>query len=195
MAEGAEQDRREGRGRLSNIDLLPEEADAVVAWANEQLRERALPQTVIFTEFNERLADLGIETISKSSFSRYAVRKAIQFRKHDEARRMSAELVANMGADGADEVTVMVAELIKVAMFELLEDGKLKPKNVMELARGLQAVVGAQRGSEEYRRKLEQRVSAEMERAADSLERVGREQGLSADRIAQLRREFLGVKQ
>ena len=74
----AEQDRREGRGRLSSIDLLPEEAEEDVVWALEQLRARNLPQTVILAEFNERLADKGIEAISKSSWSRYAVLKRIR---------------------------------------------------------------------------------------------------------------------
>jgi hypothetical protein len=33
-------DKREGRGRLSSIDLLPEEADEDIVWALEQLRAR-----------------------------------------------------------------------------------------------------------------------------------------------------------
>jgi sugar phosphate isomerase/epimerase len=165
MSGGADADRREGRGKLSSIDLLPDEAEPDVVWALEQLRERKLPQTVILAEFNERLIDRGIEPISKSSWSRYAVRKAIQFRKHDEARRMSAELVAQLGADGADEVTVMVAELIKVAMFEQLEQGKLSPKDIMELARGLSSVVSAQKTSAEHRKKLQDGVLAKVDKA------------------------------
>jgi sugar phosphate isomerase/epimerase len=165
MSGGADADRREGRGKLSSIDLLPDEAETDVVWALEQLRERKLPQTVILAEFNERLIDRGIEPISKSSWSRYAVRKAIQFRKHDEARRMSAELVAQLGADGADEVTVMVAELIKVAMFEQLEQGKLSPKDIMELARGLSSVVSAQKTSAEHRKKLQDGVLAKVDKA------------------------------
>lgn len=38
-------DRREGRGRLSSIDQLPEEAEPDIVWANEQLRKEKLPQT------------------------------------------------------------------------------------------------------------------------------------------------------
>lgn len=186
MAEGAdstETDRREGRGRLSSIDLLPEEADAAVAWANEQLRERSLPQTLIFMGFNDRLVEAGVTPISKSSFSRYAVRKAIQFRKHDEARRMSAELVAQLGEGGADEVTVMVAELIKVAMFERLEGGSLDSKALMELARGLSSVVSAQKASAEYRRKLRDDTLKKVDAAIDKSNSVG-----GADASAVLKR-------
>lgn len=160
---------REGRGWLSSIDLLPDDAEPDIAWANEQLRARTMPANAVLTEFNARLADRGIAPISKSSWGRYSVRKAVQFRKHDEARRMSAELVKQLGVEGADEVTVMVAELIKVAMFELLEAGKLDSKSVMELARGLSSVVSAQKLSAEHRRKLEESTLGKVGKVFDKM--------------------------
>ena len=187
--------RREGRGRLSSIDLLPDEAEPDIVWALDQLRERKLPQNTILMEFNERLADKGIEPISKSAWNRYAVRKAIQFRRLDDVQRISGELVDSLGTDGPDQVTVAVAEMIKAMSFELLESGKLDSKGVMELSRALSSAVSAQRGSEEYRRRLEQRVASQVEKAADRAEEMAREAGLSADRIAQLRRDFLGVRE
>lgn len=190
----ARKEDRIGRGRLSSIDLLPEEADEDVAWALEQLRARDLPQNTILMEFNERLADKGIDAVSKSSWNRYSVRKAIQFRKLDEVQRMSSELVESLGTEGPDQVTVAVAEMLKLAMFQMLEDGEHKAKDLMELSRALQSAVGAQRGSEEYRRKLEQRVERQLEDAADRAETTAREAGLPEERIAQLRRDFLGVK-
>lgn len=187
--------RREGRGRLSTIDLLPDDAEDDIVWALEQLRERKLPQNAILEEFNLRLADKGIEPISKSAWNRYAVRKAMQFRRLDDVQKISGQLVDTLGAEGPDQVTVAVAEMIKAMAFELLEDGKLDTKGVMELARALSSAVSAQRGSEEYRRRLEQRVAAQVEKAADKAEELAREAGLSSERIAQLRREFLGVRQ
>jgi hypothetical protein len=194
-AEEAAKNRRDGRGWLSSIDKLPDEAEGDVIWALEQLRERKLPQNTILMEFNERLADKGIPPISKSAWSRYAVRKAIQFRKLDEVQRMSGELVNSLGTDGPDQVTVAVAEMLKTAMFQLLEGGEVSTKGIMELSRALQSAVSAQKGSDEYRRQLEARVQAQMVSAADRVEDVGREAGLSSERIAQLRREFLGVRQ
>ncbi|MEL7706577.1 DUF3486 family protein [Citromicrobium bathyomarinum] len=187
-------DRRQGRGRLSSIDTLPEEAEEDVVWALEALRERKLPQNTIREEFNARLIARDIEPISKSAFNRYAVRKAIQFRKMDEVRRISSELVETLGTDAPDDVTVLVAEMIKVSMFKILEDKELDPKAIMELSRALQSTVSAQRGSEEYRKQLEKRVAQQLEEAADRAEVKMREAGLPADRIAQLRKDFLGVK-
>jgi hypothetical protein len=104
-----------------------------VVWALEQLRANKLPQTAILIEFNERLADRGIRAVSKSAWSRFAVRKAIQFRKLDEVQRMSAELVGSLGTEGPDQVTVAVAEMLKLAMFQQLE-GDISTKGIMELS-------------------------------------------------------------
>jgi hypothetical protein len=188
------QDRREGRGRLSSLDMLPPEADADLAWALEELRGKSLPQNVIITEFNKRLADRGIPSVSKSAFSRWAVRKSIQFRKLDEVRHITSEIVADLGTDGADQVTVAVAEMIKVAIYENLEKGQVDSKSVMEMARALTSVVSAQKGSNDLRRKLEERASAQIEQAAEKAEKVATEAGLSADQAARIRRDVLGLR-
>lgn len=186
-----EQNRREGRGRLSSIDLLPDEAEPAVVWALDQLRDRKLPQNVILAEFNERLADLSLPPISKSTWSRFAVRKAIQFRKLDEVQRMSAELVGSLGTEGPDQVTVAVAEMLKLAMFQQLE-GEVSTKGVLELSRALQAAVGAQKSSAENRRKLQQEVDERLKKAAADVAAVGKRAGVSADTLAEINR-VLGV--
>ncbi|MDT7533744.1 DUF3486 family protein [Sphingobium sp. SA2] len=187
-------DRRAGRGHLSSIDMLPDEADDDLAWAIEQLRDRTMPQTAIVGEFNKRLADRGIAGVSKSAFSRWAVRKAIQFRKLDEVRHITSEIVGDLGADGADQVTVAVAEMLKVAIYELLEKGTADSKGVMEMARALTSVVSAQKTSHEHRRRLEERVAAQMEQAGDKLEQVATERGMTAETAAQIRRDVLGLR-
>lgn len=187
-------DRREGRGRLSSIDLLPEEAEPDIVWALEQLRERTMPQVAILDEFNGRLADRGFGKVSKSAFSRWSVRKAIQFRRLDEVRAITSDVVTGLGTDGADQVTVAVAEMLKVAIYESLE-GQLDPKSIMELSRALGSAVSAQKASAEHRRKLEEQVNAKVEAAAEVAETAAREAGLSADRVAQIRRDVLGVRQ
>lgn len=189
---GASSNRREGRGRLSSIDLLPDEAEPDVVWALEQLRERNLPQTAILVEFNERLADRGLEPISKSAWSRFAVRKAIQFRKLDEVQRMSSELVTSLGTDGPDQVTVAVAEMLKLAMFQMLEDGDVSTKGIMEMSRALQSAVNAQKGSAENRRKLEDEVEARMKKAAAAVADLGAKRSVSPEALAEINRA-LGV--
>mgnify|MGYP001423305484 FL=1 len=188
MSEGDETsaDRRDGRGRLSSIDLLPDEAEEDIIWANEQLRERRAHSVVILVELNDRLREKGIGPISKSAWGRYAVRKAIQFRKLDEARRMSAELVSQLGPEGADEVTVAVAEMLKLAILELLEGGKLSTKGVMELSRALQSSIGAQKVSAEHRRKLEEEIDRRLKKAADAVAEAGAKSGVSEDALKKI---------
>lgn len=186
--------RREGRGRLSTIDMLPDEAEPDLVWAVEQLRERKMHARAILDEFNARLADRGIAPISKSAWGRYAVRKAIQFRKLDEVRRISDELVESLGADGPDQVTVAVAEMVKLAAFRLLEGGDAGAKDVNELARALNSAVNAQKTSAEHRRRIEAQIQDKLVSAADKAETLAREAGLGADRIAQMRRDVLGLR-
>lgn len=186
-------DRREGRGQLSSIDLLPDDAEAEIMWALEQLRERAMPQTGILAEFNARLADRGIGKVSKSAFSRWSIRKAIQFRRLDEVRAITSDVVSGLGTDGADQVTVAVAEMLKAAIYEQLE-GQQDTKGILELSRALGSAVAAQKTSAEHRRRLEEQVNAQVAKAADRAGDAAREAGLSADRVAQLRRDVLGVR-
>ena len=186
-AVGDIEERRDGRGRLSSIDLLPDEAEPEVVWALEQLRERKLPQNAILGEFNERLADKGIAPVSKSAWSRYAVRKAIQFRKHDEARKMSAELVAQLGTEGTDEVTIMVAEMLKVAMLEKLEGPSLTEKGIQQLSNALAQAAKAQKDSADSRRKKEEDAERRQRAAA-----VAAKAGVSAETLAEINRA-LGV--
>jgi hypothetical protein len=197
MADGA-QDRREGRGRLSTLDLLPESAEEDIVWALEQLRARSMPQNLILDQFNARLASRGIEQrVSKSAFSRWSVRKSIQFRRLDEVRSITNDLVSSLGTGDADDVTVAVAEILKASIYERVEGGELKSKEILELSRSLGSLVAAQKGSAAYRASLEQRMNAQIEKAAEKVgeaEQVMREAGLSADQVAQIRRDVLGLR-
>lgn len=187
-------DRREGRGRLSSLDLLPEDAEADIVWALEQLRERTMPQVAILDEFNGRLADRGIAKVSKSAFSRWSIRKALQFRRLDEVRAITSDVVAGLGTDGADQVTVACAEMLKVAIYESLE-GQLDPKGIMALSRALNSAVAAQKTSADDRRKREAELDARVAQAADTAGTAAQEAGLSEERAAELRRKVLGVRQ
>lgn len=194
---GGGADRREGRGRLSTLDMLPDAAEPDIVWALEQLRERSMPQNAILDEFNARLADRGIASVSRSSFSRWSVRKAIQFRRLDEVRAITNDIVNSLGTGDADDVTIAVAEILKASIYERVEGGELKSKEILELSRSLGSLVAAQKGSAAYRRQLEERVNAQLEAAAEKVgeaETAMREAGLSAASIAQIRKDVLGLR-
>lgn len=146
MARARKQEGRasEGRGRLSSIDLLPPECDLDIVWADEALRERKLPQTAILAEFNERLADKGLTPISKGAWSRYSVRKAKTWRRLDEGRIVMADALDGIDTEATDRITLLIGEMLKLAVFEHLEAGELSVKDLNGLARVLRHSVQAQ---------------------------------------------------
>jgi hypothetical protein len=178
--------RQEGRGQLSSIDLLPEEAEPDIAWALEQLRERRMPSKMIMAEFNSRLADRGIAPIKKSAWGRWSIRKAIQFRKLDETRRIASDLVPSLGTDGPDHVTMLIAEMVKMAAFGLLEGGEVSSKGLMELSRAVATAVGAQKTSAEHRRQLEAELEQRLAKAAAAVEEVGKAAGTSPEMLQKI---------
>ncbi|MBI1495389.1 DUF3486 family protein [Halocynthiibacter styelae] len=182
---------KRGRGRLSSIDLLPPEADHVVAWAFQELRERERTQLEIWFEFNDKLAALGLGPISKTAFNRHSIRLASMARRHEEVRAMTSALTERLEPGQTDDLTIIAAETIKTLIFEITENEQLTPKGAMELARALQAAVNSQKLSLDRKRAIEEQFAAKVD---DALEKVSSEKGLSSEQAEFFRREVLGVK-
>lgn len=192
MAE--ESERQQGRGRLSTLEMLPEEADADLLWLNEELRNGKRPQVAILAEFNSRLADHGIGPISKGTFSRYSVKKARQWREYDERLRLSKALCESMGPDGADRMTVAISERLKMAADEVLSRGNLTAKEIAALANANRAAITAQRHSAEYRRKAEEEARAKLLKAVDAAaDAAGVEKPDGLAVIKKIREEIYGI--
>ncbi len=184
--------RRKGRGHLSSIDQLPDEADHIVAWAFQELKNRDRLQKDIHAEFNERLAELGLGPISLTAFNRHSIRLASMARRHEEVRAITAALTERLEPGQTDDLTIMAAETIKTLIFEMMEEGKASsPKAAMELARALQSAVNSQKLSVDRRRALQTQFETQVD---DAIEKVQSEKGLSAEQAAFFRREVLGVK-
>jgi hypothetical protein len=192
-----------GRGRLSAIELLPPEASDIVVWASREMAERSRTLTDIYAEFRERLIalqgeqGLAFSVPSFSSFHRSSIRQAELARRLEETREISSNLAARLDGLGSEDLTVMVIESLKVAMFEVLSRAGaagLNPKELMEMARAIQSLVGTAKLSLAQRNTIQAEIDAAAEEAADRAEVVAREAGVPAERIAQMRIEFLGVR-
>lgn len=183
---------RKGRGRLSSIDLLPEEAEPIVAWAFQELKERNRTQTEIHAEFNEKLAELGLGPISRSAFGRHSIAVAQMARRHEEVRQITRTLTDRLDPGETDDLTIMAAETVKMLVFELMRDDEgITPKGAMELARALQAAVNAQQ--KPIARKREQLKAFEKNVDA-ALDQVAAETGLSEERLVFVKRKMLGLR-
>lgn len=185
-------DRRETRGRLSSMDMVPEEAQDDIVWAVGQLNLRDKTAEEIRFELNDRLHAKGVDPISKSAFNRKSVKLAAMSTRLNEARHIFTGLAPQFTAERVDEHTLVLGEFIKLLIFELVQnDGTaIGSKGAMELARAHLAVIQGQKISSERRIKLEADFKAG---AAEAIEKVSKARGVSAEVTAELRRELFGV--
>lgn len=199
--------RRKGRGTLSSIERLPEVCDDDIAWANEELRERRMPQTEILRQFNARLADKGIKGVSKGAFSRYSVRVAVEMRKLNATRQITDAVLDRMPKGDRTDTTLAAIELVKFRIVQLvMDEDQPDPKLLGHAALTLQRLSATalreaegQRRVEKDKRETEakqneqQAASPEAIETADAVEKIATEAGLSAERVAAIRRGVLGL--
>ncbi|WP_319496309.1 DUF3486 family protein [uncultured Cohaesibacter sp.] len=191
--------KRKGRGRLSKIDLLPEECDEVVSWAARELASRDRTQSDIYKEFEEKLiavqGEYGVafDIPSFTSFNRYSVRLAEVTRRLESTREIASSISERMNAESSDELTMIAAETIKTLVFELMAqagEGGIDPKGAMQLAAALKAATQAQGVSTSRRQKVEEQLADKAKEAVQSVVKTG---GLSDEAAKTILDKFLGV--
>jgi len=211
----AEADQREekrphrGRGRLSSIEMLPEEADEAIAWANAQLRERKMPQTEIHRQFNAMLAEHGLKPVTWSSFSRFSLRLASELRRLQASREITNMVLATHNPADSSDATIAAVEMFKARLVKLVvdqdeADPKLLAQASLTLAR--LSATGQREAEAKRRERQEQRTDSEREEAARKRQeaeeaqqlagaagRIAGEAGLSAERVAAIRLGVLGL--
>lgn len=179
-----------GRGRLSSIDLLPEEAADDIVWACQQLAERKRTQADILFDLNDRLEAKGLDAVSRSAFNRRALMLAAAQRRMQEARAMFEGLSSQFTAGDVDSNTIVLGEYLKTLIVELLGDEQRTPKQAMELATAFRSTVAAQKISSERRAKLEAEINAKTAKAVDV---VAKARGLTAETAEEIKAKILGI--
>lgn len=190
-----------GRGRLSNIELLPEECAHVVHWAALELQKRERPQTEIYAEFTDQLSEikaadgeLDFLIPSRSAFNRYSINLADMTKRINDTRDIASTLASKFDAEASDDLTLIAAEAIKTLIFELLTtsgEAGIDPKGAMALANALRASAQAQGISSARRQKVEQELAA---KAREAVKAVAKAKGLSTEGTQDILDQFLGVK-
>lgn len=158
-----------GRGRLSSIEQLPEDAQDDIVWAIGQLNERSRTQADILFELNDRLAVKGIDPISRSAFNRRAMRLAKRAMQLEERRHVYAGIAERLTPEEIGKADVVLGEFLKTLIDELLDGEGLNSKNAMELARAYKETVVAQRHSAEHRRKMDEETRKKLDGAIDKV--------------------------
>ncbi|MDG3580403.1 DUF3486 family protein [Rhizobium sp. YJ-22] len=191
-----------GRGRLSNIELLPEECGPIVAWAAEMLQDRDANMTDIYGQFVGKLeaiqreyrGELDFKIPSLSAFGRYSMKLATLTQRLNDTREIAATLAERFDPDASDNLTVIAAEAIKTLVFEVLTnagEAGIDPKGAMSLANALRAAAQAQGVSTARRQKLEADMA---EKAKAAVSAVVKTKGITEEGAAEILDKFLGVK-
>jgi hypothetical protein len=199
-------ERKAGRGQLSSLDTLPPWADEAKLKAFESLKERKLLQQEILETLNAdlRVAALAegitgdaVPQISRSAFNRQAMRAAILGRRLGDARQIAELLAPKLEDVGDHQLTLIVAETIKTCALEMLNNaGELQADGdtaemLMMTSRALASAEQAKKINSETRKKIEAELK---DTASKKLVDKAVEAGLSADQVAQIRRDVLGVR-
>lgn len=189
-----------GRGRLSSFDLLPAEANGIVAWAALELADRDKTQTEIYAEFvtkcqalmAEHRGELEFRIPAFASFNRYSIRQARMSRRLDQTREIVKVLSQKHDPQTADEVTVIAAEMIKAAVLYATGDGEdvMDGKELKALAEALRAAQAAQNLSSTRKAKETEQLQ---ERLGEAVDAVAKARGLSAETTEAIKADILGV--
>ncbi|EFO30946.1 phage protein [Roseibium sp. TrichSKD4] len=182
--------RRSARGRLTKIDLLPEDADDIVAWAAEEMAAHKRHLTDIHREFNERLEERDIEPVSYGVFNRYSIRLAKLSRELERTRAIAAAFTERLDPDEPDNTTILISNALKSAALTALEKGNLDAKDLKHLAETLRSANAAEKVSHTVRLA---RTDTGFKKGKKMIEAVGKELNLGANRIKELKTEFLGL--
>ena len=189
-----------GRGRLSSFDTLPDEADAIVAWAASELSDRDKTQTDIYAEFvgkcqalmAEHRGELEFRIPAFSSFNRYSLRQARLSRRLDQTRDIVRVLAEKHDAKASDDLTVIAGEMIKSVVLHMLGDAAdgIAPKELKELADAFRSAQAAQNMSSTRKSK---ETAALQERLGEAVTTVAKAKGLTAETAEAIKAQILGV--
>jgi hypothetical protein len=158
-----------GRGRLSSLDELPEEAQDDLVWAISELNQRKRSQADILFELNDRLEVKGVEPISRSAFNRRSMRLARRSSQLEERKFIYAGIAERLTPEEVGKSDLVLGEFLKTLIDEILDQPGLDSKNAMELAKAYKETVIAQRHSAEHRRKAEDEARAKLIKAVDQV--------------------------
>lgn len=190
-ARADKKDARQSRGRLSSMDLIPEEGQEDITWAVGELNKGTRTQRDILFELNDRLDAKGIDPISPSAFNRKSTKLAAMSNRLNEARHIFSGLAPQFTAEKVDDNNVVLGEVIKLLIFELVQDpGSVDTKGAQELARAYLAAIQGQKLSGERRAALEERFKKQ---AADAIDKVAKARGLSQDVAEDMRAGLFGI--
>lgn len=177
------------RPRPTAIDQLPEECEAIVAWAAQELANTPRTQTEIYADFRNKLIALqgelgiGFDIPHFSSFNRHAIRLAKLTARMNRAQAVADAVVDRTDGESADTLTQAATRMLKTLIVEMMEnvgDEGFTPKEATAAAAALYRLSMAENVSSVRREKLGRQVKDAME--------VAKKAGVSEQTLAEINR-------
>lgn len=186
------------RGRRSKIDLLPE---AIRQELDSKLRDGRLTQQDVLDYINDLINQSQLPPedkeelkLSRSGLNRYASHLETIGKDLREIREVSNALVAQLGDKPTGDVSRMILEIGRTQLFKAMMTNSSKEE--MDIGMIKDAMLAAQRleaaamHSHKREKEIRQLFAAEV---AAATEKVAKSAGLTADGVALLKREILGI--
>jgi hypothetical protein len=183
------------RGRLSSLDLLPDEAFPHVRAAIDALAERRRTQDDIREELNTHLLALGLDPVSRSAFNRKALQLAVVGEKIRLGRELAAAFAEKQAKMPEGDVALLINETVKTLIFDLVmnenfRDSDTSAKMMKEVSLALYRLEQARKISHGTRFAISATVAAQ---ATEQVDIVAKAKGLSAETAEEIKAKILGI--
>lgn len=178
-------------GRRSTIEQLPPELS--------DLCHRLIREGRTIEDITEKLNELDAD-VSRSAVGRYVKGAREQMKNLREAQTVASQWVRQINENPQGDVSALLTDLLSSLSYQVIstmtpdDNGggkRVKPMDIMLLAKAIRDLEATSKANIERREKIERAV---LERQAQAAEKVAKQQGMSADQWAQIRAQFLGIK-
>lgn len=183
------------KSRKSKVELLPQD---ILDRLHQMLRDGKMHQVEIVEAINKLIADKGLpddQQLSRAGFNRYAQRMESVGQRIRQAREIAEVWTVKLGDAPVSDLGKLLQEGIRALAFETqmdMAEGKISadPKSLNQMALLCQRIEAAAMASHKREKEIRQMVATE---AAEAAEKVATQAGLTADGVAALKREILGI--
>lgn len=174
--------------RLSSIDALPDELRAAI--------QRAIAERRLTVDGLVELVNEAGHSVSRSAMGRYRKTAAQRLATLRETQEIAGEWMAQVKAQPDGDVGQLLAEMLKLLAYQTQMDMQLDEKAIdpLQLTRLSQMIRNLATADVTRTKLREEANKAARAEAADISTAVAREAGLSEDRVAQIRRDVLGIR-
>lgn len=147
----------------------------------------------------EKLRELGDDDTSRSAVGRYVKHARAQMKQFQQAQEIAKVWVGKLEEDPHGDVGRLLSEMLRVVAFEQMgkledEDGRVKPADIMFLAKAIKELSSADKTSADRMLKIRDQVAKETaKKAANEAVKQAKKGGLSGDALEKIRAGILGI--